>query len=192
MEKQSKLTENEPLGDNDVAKIIEIHDPEIDVEAIMAQIRANVARRRAEGAYQEDLDAIADEVFAKVMAFQVSASLPLSGDGLAVTLAELSTRWVVCEVPFTSRVPVLGPLIVAARNLWNWMSTKWYIRPILQQLIEFNALVVRAFNEMDAERRTLIEEMRLLKSVSERQQKEIEWLVKEIQQLQTPQSPQED
>jgi hypothetical protein len=107
-------------------------------------------------------------------------------------LAELSARWVVREVPFTSRVPVLGPLIVTVRNLWNWMSTKWYVQPILQQLVGFNALVVRAFNEMDAERQALAEEVRQLKSACEQQQREIELLMEEIRRLQAPKSPRDD
>lgn len=45
---------------SDPDQIIEIRDPEVDVEAIMARVRENTARRRAEGVYQEDLDAIAD------------------------------------------------------------------------------------------------------------------------------------
>ena len=184
MKEQVTLAKNETPGDDDVVNIIEIRDPEVDVEAIMAQIRANVARRRAEGAYQEDLDAIADEVLAEVMASQPSTSLPPSESGLAATLAEMSTRWVVREVPFTSRVPVFGPLIVAARNLWNWMSTKWYVQPILQQLMGFNALIVRAFHEMDVERQAMAEEVCQLKSICEQQQREIELLIEEIKRLQ--------
>lgn len=136
--------------------VIEIRDPDIDVEAIMAQIRANVARRRAEGAYKEDVDAIADEVFAEVMAMPVAEMGGATGaQGLEGTLAELNVRWVVREVPFASGVPVLGKLVVAMRNLWNWMSTKWYVRGLLQQQVEFNALVVRAFNQMWLENQTL-------------------------------------
>jgi O-antigen chain-terminating methyltransferase len=178
MEEHANPTES-GTRDDDVASIIEIRDPEIDVEAIMARVRANVARRRAEGAYQEDLDAVAEEVFAEVMASQPTASLPPSEGGLTATLAELGNRWMVREVPFTSRVPVLGPVIVAARTFWNWMSTKWYVQPILQQQMGFNALVVRAFQEMDAERQALAEEVHQLRSICEQQQRDIEMLRRE-------------
>ncbi|MBN2006002.1 MAG: hypothetical protein JXA21_21770 [Anaerolineae bacterium] len=143
-----------PSPADDLDGVIEIRDPDIDVAAIMAQIRENVARRRAEGAYQEDVDAIADEVFAEVMAAG-DASGSSDAQGMDGTLAELNVRWAVREVPFASGVPVLGGLIVALRNFWNWMSTKWYVRGLLQQQVEFNALVVRAFNQMWLENQTL-------------------------------------
>lgn len=158
--------------------VIEIRDPEIDVDAIMAQIRENVARRRAEGAYQEDLDAIADEVLAEVMAMPIDEMGGAGqAQGIENTLAELNVRWVVREVPFSSGVPVLGRLIVALRNFWNWMSTKWYVRGILQQQVEFNALVVRAFNQMQLENQTLAKTV-------EQQREEIEILTETLDHLQ--------
>lgn len=183
----------EETPDLDLDQIIEILDPEIDVEAIMAQVRENVARRRAAGAYQEDLDAIADEVRAEVMVAQPAARSALSEEGgLATTLAELNARWVVREVPFTSRVPVLGPLIVAVRNFWNWMSTKWYVRGILQQLMGFNALVVRAFSEVNAEHQDLVRELSQVKAMCELQQKEIDLLKGQVERLQGLKSLPED
>lgn len=144
-----------PSPADDVDGVIEIRDPNIDVEAIMTQIRANIARRRSEGAYQEDVDAIADEVFAEVMAAG-DAGGNSAAQGMDAILAELNVRWAVREVPFASGVPVLGKLIVALRNFWNWMSTKWYVRGLLQQQVEFNALMVRAFNQMWLENQTLV------------------------------------
>ncbi len=106
----------------------------------MTQIRENVARRRAEGAYQEDVDAIADEVFAEVMAAGDA------GDSAAPVwthLGRVKHSLDRSRSPFRVRSSVLGKLIVALRNFWNWMSTKWYVRGLLQQQVEFNALVVR-------------------------------------------------
>lgn len=62
--------------------------------------------------------------------------------------SRLNLAKVVAEPAFTSRTPVLGPLIVAVRRLWNWMSTKWYVRPILEQQNRFNSEVVRACDEL--------------------------------------------
>jgi GT2 family glycosyltransferase/glycosyltransferase involved in cell wall biosynthesis len=57
-------------------------------------------------------------------------------------LAELEAVQVVRERPFTSNVPVLGRLFVAVRSLWNSISTKWYVRPLIQQQTDFNIRVV--------------------------------------------------
>ena len=161
----------------DPAEIIEIRDPEVDVDALMAKVRDNVARRRAEGAYSEDLDAIADEVRAASMAERTYTPLVIGeGHDINVTLAGLSAHWIVREVPFASNMPVFGPVIVAVRRAWNWMSTKWYVRPILQQIVGFNALVVRALNESAAAQGALTGELR-------RQQAEIDALREEIERL---------
>jgi hypothetical protein len=49
------------------------------------------------------------------------------------------------------------------RRFWNWMSTKWYLRPILQQQSEVNARTAAIisdlvqWHELDAERLRLLE-----------------------------------
>jgi hypothetical protein len=53
------------------------------------------------------------------------------------------------EPAFTSGAPVIGPLIVRARRAWNWMSTKWYVRPVLDQQSQFNALTVEALKRVN-------------------------------------------
>ena len=50
-------------------------------------------------------------------------------------------------------LPVFGPLIARLRAAWNSVSTKWYVRPLLQQQNEFNELVVAAIAAHDAELR---------------------------------------
>jgi hypothetical protein len=152
-------------ADQAPAEIIEIRDPEVDVDALMAQVRENVARRRAEGAYSEDLDAIADAVRAASLAeHEFSSGVAGDGRAIAATLAELNAHWMVREVPFTSYVPVFGPVIVAVRNAWNWVSTKWYVRPIIQQQVGFNALVVRALTESVASQKELTEKVSQLQA----------------------------
>ena len=51
-------------------------------------------------------------------------------------LAELP--WHVNERPFTSRVPVVGPIIAGFREVWNSVATKWYVRPLMEQQREVN------------------------------------------------------
>jgi hypothetical protein len=167
----------------DPGEIFEIRDQQIDVEALMRTVRENVARRRAEGAYHEDLDAIADEVFKDVLTAQPLLPLPL-GDGQASTLIELNARWAVREVPFRSNAPLVGPLIVAVRNFWNWMSTKWYTRALLQQQVTFNALVTQAFNENADEHQAMLEKTRQLQAICQQQLEEIALLKEAVQRLQ--------
>ncbi len=47
-------------------------------------------------------------------------------------------RWQVEEQPFRSRVPLIGRLIVAFREGWNRVSTKWYVRPLVEQQNRIN------------------------------------------------------
>lgn len=174
----------------DVAEIIEIRDPEVDVEAIMARVRENVARRRAQGAYQEDLDAIAQQVLTSVL--EPAPTAPVTenaSDSLGAALAELNARCMVREVPFTSRAPAIGPLIVAVRNFWNWMSTKWYVLAIVQQIVAFHVAVVTAFNELASAQRALDEEVRQLKALSQQQQGAIAALQEELARLQASDLP---
>jgi hypothetical protein len=53
------------------------------------------------------------------------------------------------EKPFTSQTSVIGPLIVRLRTLWNSISTKWYIRPILSQQNHYNQLVAQRLSDID-------------------------------------------
>jgi GT2 family glycosyltransferase len=79
------------------------------------------------------------------------------------TLGELHHRWVIREHQFTSDVPVLGPLIATFRRLWNRISTEWYVRPMIQQQIEFNALVVTTLEQLVRQNRQIIERLNLHK-----------------------------
>ncbi len=152
MDGQMVNPQEAPAEDPD---IFIVRDPQVDVDALMEQVRRNVAKRRAEGAYQEDLDAIADQVRLQVLDKGAAGPLePGSMDG-AHLLAELEERWLVREAPFTSHTPVIGPLIVAVRRGWNWMSTKWYVRPLLDQQVGFNALVARALSDTVASNHAL-------------------------------------
>jgi hypothetical protein len=41
----------------------------------------------------------------------------------------------------------LGPAIAWWRDTWNSVSTKWYVRPLLQQQNDFNQSLVRRLQE---------------------------------------------
>lgn len=53
------------------------------------------------------------------------------------------------EQPFRSETPLIGPLIVAVRTLWNSISTKWYARPLLLQQSTFNLDVARRVEALE-------------------------------------------
>ena len=63
-------------------------------------------------------------------------------------VTELEAQMLVSERPFVSHAPLIGPLIVKIRTFWNWMSTKWYMLPILQQQNTYNATVVQTLREV--------------------------------------------
>ena len=57
-------------------------------------------------------------------------------------IAGLAAAQTVRGQPFRSDVPVVGRLIAWFRSVWNSISTKWYVLPLLQQQNEFNATLV--------------------------------------------------
>ena len=59
------------------------------------------------------------------------------------TIAQLQNKWEVKERPFQSGTAVVGPFIAWLRGAWNSISTKWYVRAIVQQQNDFNYLTVR-------------------------------------------------
>lgn len=62
---------------------------------------------------------------------------------------QLKAKWRVQERPFVSHVPLVGPIIARFREAWNSVSTKWYVRLLLQQQNEFNRLVVQRLQELE-------------------------------------------
>ena len=57
-------------------------------------------------------------------------------------ITELRAKQTIREQPFRSDKPIIGPIIVWLRTVWNNISTRWYVLPLLQQQNEFNASVV--------------------------------------------------
>lgn len=53
------------------------------------------------------------------------------------------------EQPFVSHTPVIGPLLVRFRSAWNSVAAKWYVRAIMQQQNEVNALLVSRLHDID-------------------------------------------
>jgi len=59
-------------------------------------------------------------------------------------LTEVKKSWLVEEKPFRSRLPLVATL----RERFNNISTRWYIKPILQQQVDYNAAVARAVEDL--------------------------------------------
>jgi len=57
---------------------------------------------------------------------------------------ETRNWWQVREPPFTSSVPVLGPLFARFREAWLNVAARWYIRGLLVQQLEINRRLVFA------------------------------------------------
>jgi GT2 family glycosyltransferase len=79
---------------------------------------------------------------------------PVEAGGPAVRTQErdadpLANMWEVKERPFTSDKPIIGLLIVRLRELWNWMSTKWYVRGLLEQQNRFNYRILQRLSELE-------------------------------------------
>jgi hypothetical protein len=59
-------------------------------------------------------------------------------------LLEVKTTWKVEEKPFQSALPFVAKL----REKFNTISTKWYVRPILQQQVDYNGAVARVLETL--------------------------------------------
>lgn len=174
-------------------EVIEIRDETVDVDTLMALIRDRATQRRNLADPAPDLDATTRLVFAEAgatPAAEIDASLaapapiaaPLDQEILPA-LRDLNAQWMIREQPFTSNTPLIGPLIVKVRDAWNWMSTKWYVRPLLQQITAFNLTVVRAFRDVEAEQSRVAEHIRELEALTRQQAAEIEALRHDVQRL---------
>ena len=58
------------------------------------------------------------------------------------SLDQLRSAAALQEHRFRSQMPVIGPFIVRFRELWNGVSTKWYVGPLIQQQSEINQQLV--------------------------------------------------
>jgi GT2 family glycosyltransferase len=63
------------------------------------------------------------------------------------TLEQLKTLAEVRPRPFSSRLPIIGPLIAALRTLWNRLETQAYVFPLRQQQNQVNHLIIAINNQ---------------------------------------------
>ena len=127
---------------------IEIRDPELDAEALARRLSEGASARRAAGAYEPDVALAGPESLRPGWDRPGKEPPQPEFPGLHESLAELIARGHLHEPDFVSEAPVVGWLIVALRRAWNWMSTKWYLRPILGQQSDVNARTARLLNDL--------------------------------------------
>lgn len=118
--------------------MIEIRDPALDQGAIRQQLQSSIDRRLAMGGYGPNPALLGPESLRSPLVIPTDAS-ESEFSALDEALLSLATHTELSETHFTSNVPMLGPFIVAVRRWWNWMSTKWYVLPVLQQQSQINA-----------------------------------------------------
>ncbi|MBN1138388.1 MAG: hypothetical protein JXM73_17500 [Anaerolineae bacterium] len=133
---------------DDRSCVIEVRDPALDGQAIARSVQQRAAERRTASAELLDWAALVPEPLQPDSAALGSEGAQVDFPGLRESLAELIGRGYLHEPDFRSQAPVIGPVIVAVRRLWNWMSTKWYVRPIMWQQSEVNARTARTISDL--------------------------------------------
>ena len=122
------------------AAFIEIQDPALDEPAIRQRLAEALAVRSA----WRDVAQIGPESLRPG-----STAVPLAPtETLNRLMIDLMAQEPLQERPFSSDVPLFGPLIVAFRTAWNWLSTKWYVLPIMQQQADLNQQLLLTLNDL--------------------------------------------
>jgi SAM-dependent methyltransferase len=109
---------------------------ELDVAEAMQQIRRKVRAQR-QGKAPEPRKAPTSGVLVS------QERLGEAMDEVARAAHEVNLRWEVQESPFVSHVPLIGPVIAGFREAWNSVASKWHVRRILQQQVQFNRSVAQ-------------------------------------------------
>lgn len=122
------------------AATIHIPNPALDEAAV----RARLAEALASRSYLPDVAQIGPE---KLRPGRTAVAQSTT-ETLNRLMINLLAQEPLHEKPFTSAVPVFGPAIVAFRTAWNWLSTRWYVLPIMQQQARLNQQMLLVLNEL--------------------------------------------
>jgi hypothetical protein len=111
---------------------------DVDVEALMAEVRQTVERKRAEGVYSEEFLALLRE------------PLDLQPDPAFVAGPAWSeverTATIDSTLPAESRRPVVGGTIGATKRAAQW-ALRWYLPPLMERVSAHNRAVVAVLAE---------------------------------------------
>ena len=126
-----------------------IRDPALDQAAISNRVREAIRRRQAAGGYGPDVATLGPEALRPTpTGDEAVEDAHVFLLHLQTALDELAARSNLQEPEFHSRVPLVGFLIVGVRRLWNWMSTKWYVRGWMAQQADFNRYAVDVIRDL--------------------------------------------
>lgn len=116
---------------------------DVDVDAIMREIRAEIERKRAAGVYPPDL--LTDLDLASV-----SAGHQIDDEGLARALADLRrSSGFSPDVTAASRKPVIAPLVSGFKRAIR-AAIRWYMTGVLHQISTFAGYAARVANLLAA------------------------------------------
>lgn len=134
---------------DDLRATLLIRDPELDGSAILDRLAETIRRCQAAGGYGPDVTSLGPEALRSTpVREEASVRDCISLFQFHATLDDLAAQAHLSEPSFQSRVPLVGRLIVAVRRLWNWMSTKWYVRGWMDQQTAFNRELIGAVEEL--------------------------------------------
>ena len=122
------------------AEVIEIRDKNLNEVAIQQRLTMAMAERT----YALNVTAVGPD---SLRIRQTAIAHPPT-ESLNQLMINLLAQEPLHEQPFTSTAPLVGPLIVALRRAWNWMSTRWYVLPIMNQQAETNHKMILLLNEL--------------------------------------------
>jgi hypothetical protein len=143
--------------------LIIIHDDQIDVEEIMQQIRANIARRKGEP--EIDPAAISQGLWESTIGDTVRFQQQVGG----VPLTHHDCDIVPHDYVIDWRIPILGPIHSIVRRLIN-AEVRRYLDVSLSKQTRFNRNVLRALHHLAQENRNLrqmVEELESLPSTTD-------------------------
>ncbi|MCP4422691.1 MAG: hypothetical protein GY805_39280 [Chloroflexi bacterium] len=123
--------------------IIEIKDPKLNKTDILNQIAAQM-----DGKVVPDFATIGPEKLRHAVPNRVSLEQGNESSNHEAFI-DLMISHQLEEPAFTSEAPIIGPWIVRLRQVWNWMSTKWYVLPIIKQQSDVNGQIAVLLLEME-------------------------------------------
>lgn len=137
------------LAEDELDATLLLRDPALDRETIIGRVRQAIEYRQSTGGYGPDVITLGPEALRPRPTDDDDAdavdTLLLR---LQVAIDDLAVKSQMHEPQFHSDLPLAGPLIVAVRRFWNWMSAKWYMRGWMAQQANFNARVVDVVGEL--------------------------------------------
>jgi len=137
------------MSDTSGGSVLEIHDPEVDAQAVLQRVAEGVAQRREAGAYGPDPALLGpDSLRLPSSPGSESTETYLDFQAIHQALAEMTSQARLQELTFTSQVPVIGRLLIALRKAWSWMAARWIERHMIEQQSVFNAAAVQFSGEL--------------------------------------------